>query len=66
MITEKEYVSRRMSRRGNDKGSRSKHADDAKLRGALGTKRANRLIHALDTYKTGCSAFDKFGNLKGD
>ena len=64
MISEKEYVSRRLSRRGNDKGDRAKLNDDAMLRGKLGTRKANRLIAALDTYKTGCSPLDRFGDLK--
>lgn len=64
MINEEEYTARRLGRRGNDKGDRDKLMDDAKLRGKLGTRKANRLIHALDTHKTGCSAFDRFGNLK--
>jgi hypothetical protein len=64
MISEREYTIRRLANKGNDKGNREKLLDDAKLRGALGTKKANRLIRALDTYKTGCSSFNRFGNIK--
>lgn len=64
MISKSEYTARRLAGKGNDKVNREKLMDDAKLRGAIGTRKANKLISALDTYKTGCSSFDRFGNLK--
>jgi len=46
-----EYVPIRMSR--NDyRGTEEKYADDARLRGKLGTKAANRLINHIDEYKS--------------
>ena len=61
---EQNYILRRLGRERNDKGSHEKLMDDARLRGSIGTYAANKLIHAIDLYKTGASAFDSQGRLR--
>ena len=64
LSVETNYITRRLNRERNDKGSIEKLNDDARLRGALGTHAANKLIHAIDVYKTGASSFDNQGRLR--
>ncbi len=55
---ETQYVEGRLSAKPNDKGDRTKLDADGVLRGKIGTMQANKLIGALDRYKTGHSVFD--------
>ena len=47
------YVSQRMSRK-DDRCSEEKRWDDAKLRGEIGSKAANRVIKHIDEMKSWC------------
>ena len=46
-----DYVSKRLSYDRDDRTSKTKLWDDAKLRGSVGTKKANKIIKAIDDFK---------------
>ena len=46
-----EYAHKRLSSDRDDRTSSDKRWDDARLRGSIGTKRANELIGAIDKIK---------------
>lgn len=49
---EAEYAAKRFSTRRDDRTDSDKWVDDATLRGKVGTKRANRVIEAIDEIKS--------------
>ena len=51
IYNELKYVAERLSERRDDRSDKSKLMRDAELRGAIGTREANKVIAAIDELK---------------